>query len=292
MSILTKKFNDGNEIPIVGYGIGTANSRQECSAQIVSALNTGYRYIDTAEMYKNCPSVKDALAEWGGKREDVFILTKWGLADLSGNNDPRETLLKLLEQMGLDYVDLYLIHTPLVINGRTQSECWKMMEDLKKEGLALSIGVSNYREEDFLAFETTWEIPPAVNQLEYHPYNAHPANMIRMKTICDKHEILIMAYGSLAPLTRATGPPLENVIEGMAKETGMTTGQVLLKWSEQYSGGISVTTSTKVQRQKEQLEAFTIWPPLSDDQVDRIAQVGKERYFRHFGKSIWDKAAP
>ncbi|RXK41396.1 hypothetical protein M231_01301 [Tremella mesenterica] len=288
MSIPTKRLNDGTSIPVVGYGIGTVNYRKECTEQIVSALKTGYRYLDAAEMYGNSASIKDALEEWGGKREDVYILTKFGADD--GTNDPRGVLTSQLKDMGLDYVDMYLIHSPFVTNGRTLGETWKLMEELQKEGLTKSIGVSNYRPGDIKEMESSWTIPPATNQIEYHPYVAHEPRMKVLKEICDKHKITIMAYGGLAPLTRGTGPPLEDVVNGIASETSLTPGQVLLKWAFQFSGGVSVTTSTNSQRQKEQLEAF-ILPPLTEEQVQTIAKAGEGRVFRHFMRPVWDAAA-
>ena len=142
------------------------------------------------------------------------------------------------------------------------------METLKKEGLTKSIGVSNFREEDIKELEKTWEIPPAVNQviayshntyghlvrqdeegalliqflqIEYHPYVYHPPNMLRLREVLDKYQIKIQSYGPQVPIVWAPGGPVDPVVEKIAKDKGVTPGQVLLAWASQKGGGPVVT---------------------------------------------------
>lgn len=132
-----------------------------------------------------------------------------------------------------------LIHSPLVPTNL--SEAWAAMEQIKKDGLALSVGVSNFREEDILEISKTWTHAPAVNQVEYNPYNFHAANMERLTTLMAKHKIKIQTYGPLNSVHRATGGPVDEVADKIAKERGSTPAQVLLLWAAQYGGGTVVT---------------------------------------------------
>jgi diketogulonate reductase-like aldo/keto reductase len=115
------------------------------------------------------------------------------------------------------------------------------MEELVKEGLTRSIGVSNFREEDLLELEKTWKIKPAVNQIEFHPYLFHAANVQRLLALQKKHDIKVQSYGPQTPLFRVPGGPVDPVAERVAKEQGLTPGQVLLLWAHQYTGGVVVT---------------------------------------------------
>lgn len=114
------------------------------------------------------------------------------------------------------------------------------MEQLVDEGLTKSIGVSNFREEDLLELESSWRIKPAVNQIEFHPYVFHPANMVRLLEFQRKHDIKVESYGPQTPLFRVEGP-VTAVAEDIAKAHNLTPGQVLLLWAQQYTQGVVVT---------------------------------------------------
>ncbi|CAD6564921.1 MAG: hypothetical protein TREMPRED_000399 [Tremellales sp. Tagirdzhanova-0007] len=268
----------------------TAHFGRECTEHIISALKTGYTYLDGAQQYRNAKSIGEALKQWTGKREDLFVLTKFGSDNLE--NDPRKALKELMDEMGVSYVDMYLIHNPLYSKPRPLSEVWKDMESLQKEGLCKSIGVSNFREEDLLEIKDHWTIPPAVNQIEYHPYVYHAANVQRLVKLCKEHRIALQCYGPLQSLVRFTGGPIDPVVEKIAKEKSVTTSQVLIAWTAQHSGGITVTTSKNAPRQEEQLNALREMSPLSEDQVNEIAEAGKGMFSRHFQRKVWDQAEP
>lgn len=178
----TVTLNDGNKYPVVGFGMsasyesdkhkltrstgtGSALYQKDAADLVVSALESGFVSLDTAEVYANTQSVGDALKQWGGKREDVYILTKWGKSQPGSDvNEPRKVLEGLLKELGTDYVDLYLIHFPKVTD-RPLADTWKVFEQIKRDGLARSIGVSNFAAEKIEELAKTWEIPAAVNQM-------------------------------------------------------------------------------------------------------------------------------
>ncbi|KAL0242226.1 hypothetical protein I308_105855 [Cryptococcus tetragattii IND107] len=292
MSTPTITLNDGVKIPKIGFGLGTTHYAKDCVDHLVSALKTGYNYIDCAQMYSNSKSVKDALQKWGGKREDLFILQKCGSSgDGESEKNPKVILKGLLQEMGVDYVDLYLLHSPLLFAPKyTINEAWAIMEEIKSEGLAKSIGVSNFREEDLLELQKTWKVVPSVNQIEFHPYNFHANNMIRLQDFCHSNKITIQCYGPLTPLTKAPGGPVDSVVKRIAQAKGYEDSQILLNWAAQKSEGVVVTTSANEHRQKLQLEAITQKGELTQDEVNEISEAGKKKFFRAFMQQVWDKA--
>ena len=120
------------------------------------------------------------------------------------------------------------------------TETWAELEKLVDDGLAKSIGVSNFREEDLLELEKSWRIKPVVNQIEFHPYVYHAANMQRLLAFQRKHDIKVESYGPQTPLFRVSGP-VDSVVEDIAKTNHLTPGQVLLLWAQQYTQGVVVT---------------------------------------------------
>ncbi|WRT65506.1 uncharacterized protein IL334_002449 [Kwoniella shivajii] len=286
----TATLNDGVKIPKIGYGLGTANFGSECVPHVISALKTGYDYIDCAEMYGNSKSFGEGFEKFGGKREDVFVVQKCGANGKESH--PRKTLERLLKEMKTDYVDLYLLHSPLLTKPLSLSEAWEVMEEIRADGLAKSIGVSNFREEDLIELEKTWKVVPSANQIEYHPYNFHPANMQRLLSFMKKHSIAVEAYGPLTPLTGAKGGPVDEIVKEIAKSKGIEESQVLLNWAAQTTQGVVVTTSTNPERQKIQLEAITKSSHLTEEEIDKISEAGKKKFFRYRMTDVWDAAKP
>ncbi|GMK56296.1 hypothetical protein CspeluHIS016_0301360 [Cutaneotrichosporon spelunceum] len=285
----TVSLIDGHSIPRVAFGTGTALYNKECTALVLQALQIGYRSLDGAQIYANSQSIGDALQQWGGKREDVYVLTKWGTREGEGGMDPRAVLEAEIKKLGVDYVDMYLIHSPLV--PEDLQKAWAQMEAIKLSGLARSVGVSNFREEDILEISKSWVHPPAVNQIEYNPYNFHAPNMQRLTDLMNKHGIKIQCYGPLNSVHRVPGGPVDAVVADIAMDRGSTPAQVLLLWASQYGGGTVVTTSRNLMRQTEQLAAFS-QPPLSEAQVDAITEAGRGKFHRQFMKEVWDDAKP
>jgi len=245
------------------------------SLEIVTALKTGYTHLDLAEVYGNHETIGAALKEWNGKREDLWITDKI----LPGMADIRGTLQKQLKTLGTDYIDLYLLHGPEKLfpkGSPSQEDAWLELEKLQSEGLLKNIGVSNHRVQDLEKILKAGKVVPAANQIELHPLVYKEAKQII--DFCHEKGIKIEAYSPTATLVHYQGTEVDVAVEKAAKSLGeragktVTPGQVLLKWAAA-KGDISVTTSGKESRMKEQLEAFNL-PDLTDEEIKAIEQAG------------------
>lgn len=287
------KLNDGNSIPVVAFGTGTVLYNKDCKDQVISAISVGFNSLDGAQVYENTKYIGQAIKQAADGKK-IYLTNKWGKSgDSDDVNEPRRVLEGMLQELGVKQLDLYLIHFPVVSKKNSLIDQWKVMEQIKKDGLAKSIGVSNFREEDLQAIQDKWEIPPAVNQLEYHPYVAHEPLMKRLRSLMDKHQIKVQAYAPLATLHCAAGGPVDAAVEKVAIDEFKTPAQVLLQWAAQYGGGTVVTTTRNLDRQREQLEAFTKQKPLSDNAVKEITEAAKGKFYRKYLKeNIWDHAKP
>ncbi|WVQ79458.1 hypothetical protein IAT38_001557 [Cryptococcus sp. DSM 104549] len=293
--VRTVTLNDGNIIPVIAFGTGTAQAWTDSAPVVLSALSAQYTHFDCAWHYKNQVHTGRALKESGvlgekrEKRGELFVSTKGGSFD----GDPEEFdaglfLRRGLKDLGLDYADLYIIHADILVGSVTKA--WKQMEQLKKDGLARSIGVSNFSTKSLEEVLSICEIPPAVNQIEFHPYSlAH--YLTTLIPLCRKHNITITAYGPLMSLVRHTGGPVDAVVRRVAEERalGETDGQVLLRWGQELTGGVVITTSGKKERMEEQVAPFLVEstaPALSKEHKDAIADAGRSAPFRFWGKGF------
>jgi 2,5-diketo-D-gluconate reductase A len=240
------KLNDGNEIPQLGFGVFQIDPDEAVEA-ITTALEIGYRHIDTAEMYGNEREVGEAVRGSSLDRSEVFITSK-----LNNNaHDPDEARRAFdgtLEQLGYDHVDLFLIHWPLPTryDGDFVST-WRTMEEFKADGRARSIGVSNFEVDhlDRLAAET--DVAPAVNQIELHPYFQNR----EVEAYLREHGIATEAW---API--AQGKVLDDpTINEIAEKLGRTPAQVVLRWHIQH-GRIVFPKSVTPERMRENFELF------------------------------------
>jgi diketogulonate reductase-like aldo/keto reductase len=204
-------------------------------------------------VYANTQSVGDALKQWGGKREDVYILTKWGKSQPGSDvNEPRKVLEGLLKELGTDYVDLYLIHFPKVTD-RPLADTWKVFEQIKRDGLARSIGVSNFAAEKIEELAKTWEIPAAVNQMWVRVLDGELTNTASTRPTsttrprlsasppCRRSTTSSSRRTALSSLSRTPGGPVDPVVKKIAEAHKATEAQVLLKWAQQFGGGTVVT---------------------------------------------------
>jgi diketogulonate reductase-like aldo/keto reductase len=157
------KLNGGTTIPLLAFGTGTAHySKKDVQDTVIKAINAGFTHFDGAQLYRNEEYLGEAIAAAGKPREQLFITTK--LAKPAEGKTVRDTLVESLKKLQLDYVNLFLIHTPLQFPGGLK-EVWKEMEAVKKEGLAHSIGVSNFRTTQLREILDGAEIPPSINQV-------------------------------------------------------------------------------------------------------------------------------
>ncbi|KAL7751560.1 hypothetical protein RI367_003024 [Sorochytrium milnesiophthora] len=292
---------NGVKVPSLAFGSGTAHfKRQEGDVDraivdiVKQALQQGFRHIDTAEVYnteRECGvALHEFLQESGLKRSDIFVTSKI----FPHLDEPQQAVRASLEKLRVDYLDLYLIHAPFIKErlgtkerlgdkaaGITLAGAWSELEKMVDAGLVKSIGVSNYRIEDFEAFLPHARIKPVVNQVEFNPYLQQP----ELVAYCKKHGIAIAAYSPLMPLTGKTGGPLDEVVKDIATESGgsgkVTESQVLLKWNL-LKGHIVVTTSSKSERIAEYLQADNV--ELSAEDAKRIDDAGAKLHFRKYWK--------
>lgn len=237
--------------------------------------------MDGAESYSTDPELGAAVQKSKVPRDQFFVTTKiWpksSIHDISG------TLDRCLKNLGLDYVDLFLIHDPFWANDDEQKlqSSWKEMESLQKSGKARAIGVSNYLRSHVEAVLKTAEIPPAVNQIEFHPYLQREGTLVPW---LQSKNILVTAYGPLTPITRAAGksPELEALLGRLAAQYRVSPGEVLLRWCID-QGVVPITTTSREGRMKDYLRVATF--TLTPAEVQEIAKAGQGVHHRAFWSS-------
>ncbi|KAK6534273.1 hypothetical protein TWF281_005603 [Arthrobotrys megalospora] len=284
-TIPTIKLNHGGvEIPVIGYGLGTAHFKRggdqtldpAITTATQSALAVGFTHLDGAEAYGNEPELGIAISSTSLKipRSSLFITTKL----YRSISSPSEALATSLKKLGVDYVDLYLIHAPFwdeKEKGITIEQAWRELEGLYEKGLVKAIGVSNFGIEELERVRKVARVLPAVNQIEYHPYLQGP----ELKEYHKKHGIVTAVYGPLIPITKGAPGPLDSVIDELAKKYNKSTTQILLRWAID-DGNVVITTSSKEWRMKEALAVAEF--KLDDEDMEKIRNVGKEKRHRVF----------
>lgn len=223
-------LNNGVKMPALGLGVYQMTDEQVAIA-MKAAFDTGYRHFDTASFYKNEEAVGKAVRESGIPREEIFITTKlWPTDYLRAE----KAFAKSLKNLGLEYVDLYLLHWPTLGKGHA----WKSLEKLYDQGLCRAIGVSNYSIEQLEVLRKQARIVPAVNQVEFSPF------MYRSELLayCQANNIQLEAY---SPLTR--GKKLsDTTIEEVAKKYGKTSAQIMIRWSLQHGNVVIPKSSSPI----------------------------------------------
>ncbi len=253
------ELNDGHRIPQLGFGVFQINPGETARA-VRTALETGYRHIDTAQMYGNEKEVADGIREAGINREDVYLTSKLNNA-FHEPDDARRAFDETLRKLGTDHIDLFLIHWPLPTryDGDFVST-WKVLEEFKGDGRARSIGVSNFEPAhlDRLAQEST--TVPAVNQIEIHPYFTND----EVRDYDRRHGIATEAWSPIAQ-----GKVLDDpVVMRIGDAVGKSPAQVVLRWHIQ-RGDIVFPKSVTPERVKANFEMFDF--KLSDDEMQAIS---------------------
>ena len=214
-------LQDGNSMPLFGLGVWAAQSGKETYDAVFSALKTGYRHIDTAEMYGNEKDVGNAVIDSGLNRDEVFVTTKLWDSGL-GYDHALKAFDVSLQKMNLDYVDLYLIHWP---EKGSQLKIWRALERIKKEGRSRSIGVSNFAPRHLKELLVEGSEHPAVNQIELSPF----LQQEHIYSFCQKENIHLTGYCPLSRGNRFDDPNLSRI----AKEMKKSAAQVMIRWALQ-----------------------------------------------------------
>lgn len=215
-------LNNGIEMPTLGFGVFQIPDYDECKQAVLQALKNGYRLIDTAAAYLNEGAIGEAIKESGIDRKEMFVTTKLWVQD-AGYENTQKAINASLKRLGLDYIDLYLIHQPL---GDVYGS-WRAMEDAYKAGKLKSIGVANFENDRLQDLMMHNEIKPAVDQIELHPFFAQPE---RVQWLLD-NDIVPEAGGPFAEGKQGifTNPTIKKI----ADKHGKTNGQVILRWLNQ-----------------------------------------------------------
>ena len=270
------RLNDGVEIPQLGLGVFQLEEAAVCERAVRSALDLGYRHVDTAAIYGNEEAVGRAIADSGVPREEVFITTKCWFEDY-GREATRRAFDESRRKLGVDVIDLYLLHWPM---DETWMAAWETLLELKAEGAARSIGVSNFtvrRFEEF--FFPRSEVVPSVNQIELHPFASRPD----VRDYCRAKGIAVECYSPLARMKDVDEP----VLHALARETGKSVAQVMLRWHLQH-GLIAIPKSQNPERLKENADVFDF--ALSAEQMARIDALNADRFvitWRPGGEENW-----
>ncbi|WP_104162620.1 aldo/keto reductase [Cryobacterium sp. N22] len=245
-SVPTITLNDGHTIPQLGFGVFKVDPT-ETTRIVTDALEVGYRHIDTAAVYGNEEGVGQALASSGIDRSELFVTTKlWN--DKQGTQSALDAFDESLEKLGLDYVDLYLIHWPAPANDKFV-ESWKTLAKIRESGRARSIGVSNFLVPHLERLLTETDVVPAVNQIELHP----AYQQAEITAFAREHGIHIEAWG---PLGQGKYPLLEEgVVTTAAEAHGKTPAQVIIRWHLQ-TGNIVFPKSNRRERMIENFDVF------------------------------------
>ncbi len=257
--IETKTLNNGIEIPVVGLGV--YNSGSETENAVRTALEVGYKHIDTAAFYGNEVDVARGIKQSGLERKDVFITTKLWNDDMRAHMQC-ESIEKSLEHLKTDYIDLYLIHWPVK---DVFVESWKIMEEYYKKGVFKAIGVSNFHTQHMEELLKSAEILPAVNQIEVHPYLTQES----LVKYCQEKGIAVECWSPVARGKIFNDEILINI----AKKYNKTVSQIVLRWEVQ-RGLIVIPKSVHRERIIENAEIFDF--SLSDEDMNAIFALNRD----------------
>jgi methylglyoxal/glyoxal reductase len=266
----TLPLNDGHRIPALGLGVWQAGTGPRLVRAVTTALEIGYRLVDTAKLYGNETEVGEAVRHGPVPREEVFVTTKlWN--DDHGRAKAKHAFEASMGRLGLDYLDLYLIHWP---GAGERIETWNALTDIAHGGRCRSIGVSNFTIEHLEELARESEVVPAVNQVELHPF------LFQRELIdyCHQHGIQVQAYSPLGRSKYLEEPTLTAI----AQKHGRSVAQVMLRWSLQH-GLSAIPKSTNPERIRENATLFDF--ELANTEMARIDALGSDQ------RVAWDPSA-
>lgn len=240
----TVTLHNGVEMPTVGFGVFQIPDLETCQQVVEEAIRTGYRLIDTAQAYGNEEAVGRAIRNAGVPREELFITTKLWISDMSYQG-AKEAFATSMEKLGLDYLDLYLLHQPV---GDTFG-AWRAVEELYQEGKIRAIGVSNFKPDQIANLALFNTVKPMVNQIELHVFNQKPEERAYLAS----KDIQVQSWGAFAEgkFDVFTNPILTEI----ANKYGKSTAQVMLRFQLQ-SGIVSLSKSANPERVRQNFDIF------------------------------------
>lgn len=267
-------LNNGIEMPILGFGVYQITDAAACEQSVYDAIMAGYRLIDTATAYNNEEAVGRAIQRSGIARKELFITTKLWVSD-AGYERAKQAFAKSLKHLGLDYLDLYLIHQPF---GDVYG-AWRAMEELYKEGKIRAIGISNFRPDRVMDFICNNEIVPAVNQIELHPF----CQQIEAAQFLTDNGVQIQSW---APFAEGRNGLFTNeVLLSIAEKYRKSVAQIVLRWMIQRNIAV-IPKSVRKERIIENSSIFDF--ELSADDMAQIGTLdkGESAFFDHSNPEI------
>ncbi|WP_044236415.1 aldo/keto reductase [Chondromyces apiculatus] len=267
-------LNNGVKMPLLGFGVFQVTDLAECERSVEDALRVGYRLIDTAASYQNEGAVGNALKRSGIAREDLFITTKLWLTD-TGYEKTKKAFDRSMKLLGLDVLDLYLIHQPY---GDVHGS-WHAMQDLHREGRIRAIGVSNFHPDRVMDLIVFNEIAPAVNQIETHAFN----QQLETQAFLKENGVQIEAW---APFAEGKHGIFQNeVLRSIGAKHGKSVAQVILRWLLQ-RGVVAIPKSVRKERMEENFAVFDF--ELDDAEMGAIAALDRKTssFFDHRDPAI------
>ena len=259
------RLSQGPEMPVLGLGVFQSTPGEETQRAVRWALELGYRLIDTAALYENEADVGAAIRASGLPREEVFVTTKLWHTN-HGYAKARAAFEESRTKLGLDYVDLYLIHWPRADSPEDRIGSWRALEELKAEGRCRAVGVSNYTQRHLDEIAAHSKLLPAVNQIEFHPFIYDPGIL----GYCAARGIRVEAYSPLTRNRRLDDPR----IAGVARAVGRSPAQVLIRWGLQH-GIVEIPKSVHRERIAENAAVFDF--ALSPAQMATLDALRDER---------------
>ncbi|XBW35588.1 hypothetical protein QEN19_001162 [Hanseniaspora menglaensis] len=297
-SLQISKFQDtildkNGDLIQVGFGVGSywriykaennVTFVPELVTQIKQAIESGFKMIDAAEAYNTYEEIGIALKELGTKREDIWITDKYISFShkLRGSKGPIDSITRSLKLMQLDYVDMYLLHTPDINEetaGITLTDAWKQCEKLVEMGKVKQIGVSNFRKSDLEEIMKICKIKPMCNQIEFHPYLQQQSPGLR--EYCFENGIQLEAFSPLTPITKIKEGelnPVMPILTKLGEKYGKNESQILLRWCVEL-GVIPLTTTSNKSRIEDYLNIFDF--ELTEEETQEIINVKDEKFYR------------
>ncbi|KKD24208.1 glyoxal reductase [Staphylococcus cohnii subsp. cohnii] len=261
-------FYNGNEMPIIGLGTFRVENNDQCKDAVKHAIENGYRHIDTAMIYDNeemvGQGIAEGLASTGLDRSDLFVTSKLWLDDY-GRSNVAEAYETSLSKLGLDYLDLYLMHWP-GLDEALMIDTWQGMEDLYKNDKVKNIGVSNFNAEHLEALLAQVSIKPVINQVEFHPY-------LTQSELRRYLEVQNIHVESWSPLMNAQILE-DDIVKSVASEINKTPAQVIIRWNIEH-GVVVIPKSVTPSRIEENLNVFDF--ELTKEHIERLDSLNEDK---------------